>query len=68
MSDEEAATLAARKQRAAEHRAILQATMQAKRAGKLPARKDSRTADGVTALVVIGMVVGVLALALRYGN
>lgn len=68
MSDQEAAALAARKRQAAEQRAILHATMQAKRAGKLPVRKGSGAADAVTAVVVIGIVVGVLALAFRYGG
>jgi hypothetical protein len=68
MSDDEAAQLAARKRRAAEHRAIMQATLQAKRSGKLPKPQGSAAGDAVTAVVVIGVVVGVLALAFRYGG
>lgn len=63
------ANKAERMRMAAEHRAIVQATMQAKRAGKLPARKsDSAGAVFLTVIVTIVVVFGTVALAMRYGN
>ena len=63
---------AARNQRMrqqAEHRVIVQATMQAKRSGKLPDRGPSSTGSEIlTALVVVVVVVVMLVLAIRYGN
>ncbi len=67
-AEQEAAERAARRQKAAEHRMIVQATLQAKRAGKLPVRKSSAASDAVTAIMVIGVVIGTLVLAMRYGN
>jgi hypothetical protein len=52
----------------AEHRAIVQASMQAKRAGKLPARQSTAGSEALTAAVVAVVVIGVLFLAMRYGN
>ena len=57
---------AARARAQAEQRAIIQATMQAKRAGKLPLRQSSGS-EAVTAIVVAIAVIGTLFLALRYG-
>lgn len=68
MSNGSEAERAARAQLQAEHRAIVQATMQAKRAGKLPAAKASTGSEAVTAIVTIIVVIAVLALAMRYGN
>lgn len=42
--------------------------MQAKRAGKLPERKSHSGAETLTALFVIVTVIGLLGLALKYGN
>ena len=68
MSSGDPADQAARARLQAEHRAIIQATMQAKRAGKLPAKQSSGTADAITAVVVILAVFAVLALAFKFGN
>lgn len=64
-----AAERAARANLQAEHRAIVQATMQAKRSGKLPATQQSSTgADAITAIVVIAVVIGMLMLVMRYAH
>jgi hypothetical protein len=52
----------------AERRLIVQATMQAKRAGKLPPREASSGSQALTAVVVVGAVIGILFLAFRYGG
>jgi len=69
MNDESAAHRAARLQQQAEHRAIVQATMQAKRSGKLGGvnRSDPK-GEAVTAIVVVALVIGLLVLVLRYAN
>ncbi len=67
MPDINAAEQAARARAQAEHRAIIQATMQAKRSGKLPPRTTSGS-EGLTAAVVVVTVIGILFLAIRYGN
>lgn len=56
----------ARAREQAEHRAIVQAAMQAKRAGKLPPT-ESTGSEAVTAAIVVVTVIGLLFLALRYG-
>lgn len=68
MSETNAAERAARAQMQEEHRAIMQATMQAQRAGKLPRPASSRKSDALTAIVVVITVIGVLVLALKYGG
>lgn len=68
MSTGDPASQAARARLQAEHRAIVQATMQAKRSGKLPERKSQSGAETLTALFVIVTVIGLLGLALKYGN
>lgn len=53
----------------AEHRAIVQGSMAAKRAGKLEG--GSRRGGGselLTALVVLVVVIGTLVLVMRYAN
>jgi hypothetical protein len=67
MTDANDAQRAARARAQAEHRAIVQATMQAKRSGKLPPRASSGS-EVVTAAVVAVTVLGILFLAIRYGN
>lgn len=52
----------------AEHRAIMQATMQAQRAGKLPGRPKSSGGEAVTAIGVVVVVLATLFLAVRYGG
>jgi hypothetical protein len=66
MPENNTAQQAARAREQAEHRAIIQATMQAKRSGKLPPRKSSGS-EAATAVVVVVTVLGLLLLALRYG-
>ncbi len=66
MPDNDDAERAARARAQAEHRAIIQAAMQAKRTGKLPPRKESGS-EAVTAIVVVVTVLGLLFMALRYG-
>lgn len=66
MSQPDEATKA-RLRQAAEHRLIVQATMQAKRAGKLPGGAGSSGAEAMTAVVVIVVVLGLLFLVMRYG-
>lgn len=68
MSDSDGAARAARLRAEAEHRAIVQATMQAKRAGKLPKGEASSGSEAVTAVVVIGAVIAMLFLAFKYGG
>lgn len=58
----------ARARRQAEHRLIVQATMHAKRAGKLPARPDTTGSEIVTAVFVIASVIGLLVLVMRQGH
>lgn len=68
MSSGGPAEQAARAQMQAEHRAIVQATMQAKRAGKLPQRQASAGAEAITAVFVVVTVLGLLIMAMKYGN
>lgn len=68
MSEGAGADQAARARQQAEHRAIVQAAMQARRAGKLPAAKSSGGSEVVTAVAVVVAVIATLALAMRYGN
>ncbi len=68
MSDNGAVDPAARARMQAEHRAIVQATMQAKRSGKLPQRNAGGGSEAVTAIVVIAAVLVTMFLALRYGG
>ena len=65
----EAAARQERMRREAEHRLIVQASMQAKRAGKLPDRAPARPmAEATTAIVVIVVVVAMLVLMMRAGS
>ena len=68
MSEQDQAARAARLRQQAEQRLIVQATMQAKRAGKLPGRTSSTGSEVVTALGVVAVVIGLLVLAFRYGH
>jgi hypothetical protein len=52
----------------AESRMVLAATMQAKRSGQLPPRRDTTASETFTALAVIVALIGTLALAIRYGG
>ena len=68
MSNDEAGQQGARARMQAEQRLVVQATMQAKRSGKMPERsKASAGSEAVTAVVVIVVVVALLFLAIRYG-
>lgn len=67
-SSDPGASAAARNQRMrqnAEHRALVQATMHAKRSGKLPARRASSGSEVFTALLVVVVVIGMLVLVMR---
>lgn len=66
MSEPSAEERAARQR--AEHRMIVQATMQAKRSGKLTSRPANTAGEAITALLVVIVVIGLLILAARYGN
>lgn len=69
MSDKSDAERAARMRQQAEHRAIVQATMQAKRSGKIGAtRASSPKAEAGTALLVVAVVIALLVLVVRYAN
>ena len=68
MADNDEAARAARLRQQAEQRLIVQATMQANRAGKLPARPKSSGSEAVTAVLVVVVVIGMLFLMMRYGH
>ena len=57
-----------RQQQQAEHRAIVQATMHAKRSGKLPLKVSHGPSEVVTALAVFVVVIGMLVLVFKYAN
>jgi hypothetical protein len=64
----EAAARQERLRQQAEHRLIVQAAMQAQRAGKLPKSSSANpTADAITAIVVLVVVIAILVLMVRAG-
>jgi hypothetical protein len=64
--DPAAAQRAARMRQEAERRLIVHATMQAKRAGRLPkGERGSTGSEIVTAIVVLVVVIGMLAMIMR---
>ncbi|MEQ1716165.1 MAG: hypothetical protein ABL907_09305 [Hyphomicrobium sp.] len=59
----------ARARMQAEHRVVVQAAMQANRAGKLPGKRPASSgSEAITAVFVIVVVVAMLALVIRYAN
>lgn len=68
MSESDSDQQKARARMQAEQRLIIQATMQAKRFGKMPSRQNTTGSEIVTALFVIVAVIGMLVLVMRYGN
>lgn len=67
MSEDPEAVRRERLRREAEHRAIVQATMQARRAGKLP-KVHHGASEVITALAVVVTLIATLVIAFRYGN
>jgi hypothetical protein len=66
--EQDAARRAAIRQQQAEHRAIVQASMQAKRSGKLPARVSNGPSEVFTALAVVVVVIGMLVLVFKFAQ
>lgn len=67
-NDPVAAQREARRRQAAEERVIMQASLQAKRAGKGLKPKGTGGSEAVTAVLVVAVVIGMVVLAVRYGN
>ena len=68
MSDPTPAEQAARARRRAEQHLIVEATMQARRAGKAPRKPDSGSGEIVTAILVLVVVFSMLFAVMRYGG
>lgn len=65
---ERAAAARRAKMQQAENRMVVQAAMHAKRSGQLPPRRDTTASETLTAIAVVVVLIGTLALAIRYGG
>lgn len=66
--EQDAARRAAVRQQQAEHRAIVQATMIAKRSGRIPTKVSNGPSEVFTALAVVIVVIGMLVLVFKFAN
>ncbi len=66
--EQDAARQAALRRQQAEHRAIVQATMLARRSGKIPAKLSNGPSEVFTAIAVVVVVIGMLVLVFKFAN